>query len=148
MIKDGPLERIYRAHRLLAEMEAVPRRHGRGPPLYASEIHALCRIDAHPGINLTQLAVGLDVSKSAVSKVVRKLVATGFADKRKRLDNRKEVHFFPTAQGRAAVRAHRRFETDVFAKLYEREAALADWEQQCIVGFLCDLERLLRARIM
>ena len=71
------LRRIYDAHRLLAAMEAEPRRYGTDRLFYASEIHTLVCIGENPNVNLTTLAARLEVSKSAASKFVAKLLQAG-----------------------------------------------------------------------
>jgi len=144
MASDSPLELIYQAHQLLSRMESAPRDYGGGRPLFASEIHTLCMIAEHPGINLTQLADCLNVSKSAVSKVVSKLMSSEYSEKRLADSNRKEVYFFVTARGKRAVQSHRQFHERVFGPLYQREAELGSKERECIAGFLADLGAMLQ----
>jgi len=143
MITESPIELIYQAHRLLNEIESTSRDYGGGRSLFSSEIHALSKIDEHPGVNLTGLADSLDVSKSAASKVVKKLMDSDFIVKRFADDNKKEVYFFVTAQGKLAVQGHSRFRERVFGPLFQREAKLEAKERASIVGFLSDLHTLL-----
>ena len=143
MDKPSLVNLIYDAHLRLAAMEAKPRDYGGGRPLFASEVHALTRIQETPGINLTELASRLEVSKSAASKVTRKLLGSGFIETRRLDDNRKETHFFVTERGTAAAKGHRVFRERVFGPLFEREARLDVAERVVVSNFLIDLYRLL-----
>lgn len=144
MKSPNPVELIYGAHLRLAAMEAKPRDYGGGRPLFASEVHALTRVHENPGINLTELASGLEVSKSAASKVTRKLLGSGFIETRRLDDNRKETHFFVTERGKAAAEGHRVFRERVFGPLFERERKLDPSERTIVSNFLIDLSRLLK----
>jgi DNA-binding MarR family transcriptional regulator len=135
---------IYDAHRILTELEAAPRDYGGGRLLYASEVHALVEIDKQPGINLTGLAERLRVSKSAVSKVTKKLLAGHFIDSERLPGNRKEIHFFVSQLGAAAAAGHREFEARLFGPLFEREARLGTEDRNVVASFLGDLYRLLK----
>ena len=135
---------IYDAHRILTDLDATPRDYGGGRPLYASEVHALVEIDKHPGINLTELADGLRVSKSAVSKVTKKLLAEHFILAERFPGNRKEIHFMVSPRGAAAAAGHRDFEARLFGPLYEREALLGPEDRKAVASFLGDLYRLLK----
>ena len=145
MEPEGLVDTIYQAHRLLSEWEATPRDYGTKRTFFASEIHTLECIADNPGINLTQIAERLGVSKSAVSKVVRKLAASGHARKGPQPHNRKEVSFDATAMGRRAVQGHRRFRSASFQPLFDIEAGLSRKEFDVIRLFLMRLHAALKS---
>lgn len=141
------LHRIYGAHRLLAAMEAEPRRYGTGRLFYASEIHTLVCIGENPEINLTTLAATLDVSKSAASKFVAKLLQADCIVKTKAPTNARDVLFRVTAKGRRAIEGHRQFEDRAFGPLAAVESRLRPAERRVIARFLDNLSRALNVSI-
>jgi len=69
--------------------------------LFPSELKALDMIGAFSPINLTQLAVKLGISKSAVSKCSTKLLEKGLITKEKSLTNIREVVFMLSETGKS-----------------------------------------------
>lgn len=69
--------------------------------LYPSELKALDMIGGFSPINLTQLAVKLGISKSAVSKCSSKLLEKGLITKEKSLTNIREVIFMLSETGKS-----------------------------------------------
>lgn len=136
MERDSILDLIYVAHKYLARLESSPRDYGTGDLLYSTDIHTVTAVSEFPGINLTQLALHLDVSKAAASKFVRKLVDKGYLLKGQSKYNNKEVLFNLTAKGRKAAKLHREFELETFRPLMKLEQSLADDERNTIVSFL------------
>lgn len=101
------------------EFESTPRDFGTGDLLYSSEIHTVQAIGDSTDINLTELSLKLDVSKSAVSKFVKKLLDKGLITKNKLQGNNKEVVFGLTDKGRTAYLGHKRFDQDTFSPIYK-----------------------------
>ncbi|PKL23201.1 MAG: hypothetical protein CVV47_15990 [Spirochaetae bacterium HGW-Spirochaetae-3] len=143
MESNGPIGLFLKGHRALSEMEAAPRDYGTGELLYASEVHTLECVAEAPGINLTGIAARLEVSKSAVSKFVGKLMAAGYLDKSRAPDNAKEVNFTLTERGAIAVRGHREYRRRAFGPLFDAEARLSPRETEIVSSFLSELLRLL-----
>jgi len=127
---------IYRAHRLLSRMEQQPRDYGTGRKLFASEIHTLACVAENPHVNLTGLADRLGVTKSAASKFVRKLLASGYIEKTRLEGNAKEVLFRATAEGEKAARGHARFRERTFGRLEAIVAELDPGEEGLVREFL------------
>ncbi len=145
MADQSLLHRIHDAHRLLAAIEAEPRRYGTARLFYASEIHTLVCIGEYPDMNLTTLAARLEVSKSAASKFVAKLLQAGCITKTKAPTNARDVLFRVTATGRRAIDGHRQFEARAFGPLEAIESRLRPAERKAIAGFLDNLARALNA---
>lgn len=88
------------------ELEKVPRDYGTGDLLYHSEIHTLHAIGVKPGLNVTQLAALLGVTKGAVSQVISKLSKKGLVDRYKEPENNKQVLLALTQKGQKAYSGH------------------------------------------
>lgn len=57
--------------------------------------------------NVTKLASKMDMSKSAISKMMKRLIADGLVESYRREENRKEVYFKLTDAGWILFEAHR-----------------------------------------
>lgn len=88
------------------ELEKIPRDFGTGDLLYHSEIHTLHAIGAKPGMNVTQLAALLGVTKGAISQVVSKLSKKGLVNRYKEPENNKQVLLALTQKGQDAYAGH------------------------------------------
>lgn len=101
--------------------------------LYPSEIKPLEIIGSTPGINLTQLAKKLDISKSAVSKSTSKLLDKGLVTKERSQASIREVVFLLTPEGEATYqqigpteKALYQSLEDVFDSFSSEESAIFD----------------------
>ena len=103
----------------LSAMYQAPREYGTGGPLYSSEIHTIQAIGKSIGINVTQLAEKMGVTKGAVSQMVSKLVEKGMVRKTRAQDNAKEVVLELTELGRIGFRTHERFDMKVLDSVRE-----------------------------
>jgi DNA-binding MarR family transcriptional regulator len=144
MIDSPLLQMIYGAHRELSRLEQEPRDYGTGRLFYGSEIHTLVCIGENPYINLTTLAGKLEVSKSAASKFVKKLIAAACIEKTKSLDNAKDVLFHATSKGKRAIQGHRAFQETAFGPLRSIEARLLPADAEAISRFLAELADALK----
>jgi MarR family. len=64
------------------ELDKKPYSYGIGQKLYLSEVHTIDAIGKHDKINITKLAMYQNVTKGAVSQMVRKLVKKKFGYKK------------------------------------------------------------------
>jgi DNA-binding MarR family transcriptional regulator len=140
------MQMIYGAHKELARLEQEPRDYGTGRLFYASEIHTLVCIGENPYVNLTTLAGKLEVSKSAASKFVRKLITAACIEKTRSSDNAKDVLFHATSKGKRAIQGHRAFQEITFGPLQGIEARLSPTEAEVISRFLAELNDELRRK--
>ncbi len=144
---DSPLLRmIYGAHEELSRLEREPRDYGIGKLLFGSEIHTLVCIGENPYVNLTALAGKLEVSKSAASKFVKKLIDAACVEKTRSQDNAKDVLFHATPKGKRAIQGHAAFEELTFGPLRDIEARLPPAEAEIVFRFLSKLDRELRGK--
>jgi DNA-binding MarR family transcriptional regulator len=140
------LDLIYRAHRLLGELESTPRDYGTGDLLYSTDLHTIVAVSRSPGCNLTELAIALDVSKPAASKFIKKLLGLGYLVKERARDSEKEVSFYLSEAGERAAHAHEKFEKRTFGPLRAIEAALQDADKKTIRAFLESLQEALERK--
>lgn len=125
---------------LFKEFENTPRDFGSGDLLYKSEIHTLETIGHHPGINLTELAEEMRVTKSAVSKFTAKLLDKDLIEKQMEEGNKKEVLFYLTSKGQTAFKGHEQFQKAAFSGILDLINSLDQHEKNFLIGFL---ERLI-----
>ena len=124
---------------LMREIESKPRDFGTGDLLYSSTIHTLVQIGNNPGINLTNLAEKLDISKSAVSKFIRQLLGLSLITKSKDINNRKEVIFYLSEKGVIAYNGHEAFEKNFFSVIENNVDVLTESEKNVFINFLMSL---------
>lgn len=142
-MKSSIIELIYKAHLKLTEIESTPREYADGELLYSSEVHTICAIGRNPGINLTGLANELEVSKSAVSKFVAKLIQKEYIVKERACGNLKEVVFSLTDRGADVVRKHESYREELFGPLIAKEYELTENNKAEFIAFLKELYDLI-----
>ena len=124
---------------LFQTLHSTPMDFGTGDLLYPAEVHTLAAVARTPGLNLTELALAMNVSKSAVSKVVKKLLNKGLVIKGSIETNQKEVIFHLTAKGESAVLGHEAFEQKTFAGVNELLQKLTVPEKTFLIRFFQDI---------
>jgi DNA-binding MarR family transcriptional regulator len=70
------------------------------------QLRALTVLQETPGANLLQLAQGMGVTVSTTSRLVDRLVAAGFVDRRPSAQTRREISLALTRTGRARLRRY------------------------------------------
>lgn len=143
MIEERILDQIYFAHKYLKELEHLSRDYGNGEGLFSSEIHTITAVADHPGINLTQLAEKLAISKAAVSKFTAKMIKRGYIEKKGSSSNQKEVLFFATGKGEIAAQGHDNFEKKTFGPLLQVEKELSEKERGIIISYFKKLKNII-----
>jgi Transcriptional regulators len=71
-----------------------------------SEIHCIAYIGKDEDSNVTKLAESFDMTRGAISKLTKKLVKKGLIESYQKPDNRKEVYFRLTEQGKTIYNIH------------------------------------------
>jgi DNA-binding MarR family transcriptional regulator len=123
-----------------------------GIPLFASEIHTLVYIDAHKDENFTELSKGLGITKGAFTSITAKLEKKELIKKYYKEDNRKNVYFEVTRQGKKSCEDHEVFHNtfqiippdDVIAYLEENKEVLAKgltYADQIITQLIEEVEK-------
>ncbi|MDG0810650.1 MarR family transcriptional regulator [Cohnella rhizosphaerae] len=71
-----------------------------------SEVHCIEYIGKHADANVTKLAERFYMTRSAISKIAKKLMEKGLIESYQRPENKKEIYFKLTEQGEAVSRIH------------------------------------------
>ena len=100
-------------------LEKIPTRHGSKHGLYHSERHILDTLGDNPGLNVTELAGFVGVTKGAISQVVRKLESKGLVQKYKKSTNDKEVFIELTTAGKNIHEQLRKIHKQTMMPLFE-----------------------------
>ena len=108
------------------ELEKIPRDFGTGDLLYHSEIHTVHAIGSNPGMNITQLAAMLGVTKGAISQVVSKLSQKGLVDRYKEPKNKKQVLLALTPKGQNAYAGHIEYHKKIGDAFFTEVGAMTD----------------------
>lgn len=133
---------------LFSDMEKKPRTYGTSDLLYNSEIDTLMVIgdatDQANGINLTQLALKLEISKSGTSRFVKKLLDKQLILKQKRSDNEKEVYFKLTDKGQIAFLEKAKLNKKTYEALYQNVSCYVEDDLNRIEEFLLDMNEAMK----
>ncbi|MED1936105.1 MarR family transcriptional regulator [Bacillus subtilis] len=70
-----------------------------------SEVHCIESIE-HGNTNVTKLAETLYMTRGAISKMTKKLIEKGLIESYQKPDNKKEIHFRLTEQGKEIYKIH------------------------------------------
>lgn len=103
---ESVFEQLMKLINIYSEYESSPRTYGTDEIYYSLEIHTVHIIGKNPGINVTDIACLHGISKSAVSKVLKKLEKKEVVFRYKSQNNRKEVLFKLTDKGKEAYFGH------------------------------------------
>ncbi|MCI1946530.1 MAG: MarR family transcriptional regulator [Clostridium luticellarii] len=71
-----------------------------------SEVHCMEYIEKNADSNVTKLAEAFYITRSAISKLTKKLVEKGLIESYRKPDNKKEIYFRLTEQGKAVNKVH------------------------------------------
>lgn len=72
----------------------------------SSEVHCIEYIGSNPDPNVTELADSFYMTRGAISKITQKLMRKGVIESYQKPDNKKEIFFRLTAQGKDIYRIH------------------------------------------
>lgn len=72
----------------------------------SSEVHCIEYIGSNEDSNVTKLAESFYVTRGAISKLTKKLIKKGLIKSYQKPDNKKEIYFRLTLQGKAIYKIH------------------------------------------
>ncbi|QSZ26566.1 MarR family transcriptional regulator [Aceticella autotrophica] len=98
-------------------LDKMPYSYGIGQKLHLSEVHTIDAIGKHDNINITKLAQYLNVTKGAVSQMVRKLVNKNLVIKSISPETENEVVLSLTELGKQVYEGHQRFHKNLNKKI-------------------------------
>ncbi len=112
-----------------------------------SEIHCIAHIGENKESNVTNLAESFDMTRGALSKLTKKLMKKELIESYQKPDNKKEVYFTLTEQGKEIYRIHK----EIHQELKERDQPFFDHVTQeqfeAILDFAEKYNRHLDAQI-
>lgn len=85
-----------------------------------SEVHCIEYIGNHADSNVTELAESFYMTRSAISKITKKLMEKGLIDSYQKPENKKEIYFRLTEQGKAVYKIHE----ELHKEFQERDKAV------------------------
>ena len=100
------LDTMYVVMSRLAMEHMVPYSFGTDIVLHRAEIHTIQAIGEHEGINLTDLATLMNVTKGAISQTISKLTGKKLVKKIYTDDNAKEINLYLTEKGWVSFKNH------------------------------------------
>ena len=127
----------------LAAMQQAPREYGTGVPLHGGEIHTIQAIGKSVGVNVTELAEKMGVTKGAVSQMVSKLAQKGMVRKARAQNNAKEVLLSLTELGRIGLRNHDKFDMEVLESVREYCGSDLDTKLDTYLSVMIDFDAIL-----
>ena len=104
---DQVVNRMNSAH-------SMPTDYDTGTPLYRAEIHTIQTIGHHPGINLSDLAQLMNVTKGAASQTVNKLTRKDLVRKARMSADNREVTLLLTDLGWKGYQSHENFHAQMY----------------------------------
>ncbi|QWU45176.1 MarR family transcriptional regulator [Bacillus sp. NP247] len=72
----------------------------------SSEVHCIEYIENNVDSNVTQLAEAFYVTRGAISRMTKKLIKKGLIESYQKSDNKKEIYFRLTEQGKVIYKIH------------------------------------------
>ena len=85
-----------------------------------SEVHCIEYIGRNADPNVTKLAESFYMTRGAISKITKKLMEKGIVESYQKPDNKKEIYFRLTEQGKAIYKIHE----DLHKEFQERDKAI------------------------
>ncbi len=116
---------------------------GTGVPLYRSEIHTIKCIGDNPGINMSELAEVMGVTKGAVSQTINKLVNKGLVVKTSADDNAREILPQLTELGLKGYQEHELYHMQMFDAVHEYYGGRFRHELKRFIRVMEDLNQIL-----
>jgi len=113
----------------------------------SSEVHCLEYIAENADSNVTKLAEAFYVTRGAISKLTQKLIKKGLIESYQKPDNKKEIYFRLTRQGKAIYKIH----AELHKEFQERDKAvfeqISEKQFESMLGFVEMYSRHLDAEI-
>jgi len=112
-----------------------------------SEVHCIEYIGRNVDSNVTKLAESFYMTRGAISKLTKKLIKKGIIESYQKPDNKKEIYFSLTEQGKAINKVHE----ELHKEFQERDKAVFEQvtEEQfdIMLSFVAKYSRHLDAEI-
>jgi DNA-binding MarR family transcriptional regulator len=127
-------------------IEKQPRDFGTGHTLHLSELQTVSTIGENPGINMTQLADMMGVTRGAISQTVRKLVPKKLVT-RTNVRNNKEVNLGLTEVGQFVRQEYQSRMKEVFTFADELYASATQDERDLVKRLFLLIQTNMKNRL-
>ncbi|EOO11710.1 MarR family winged helix-turn-helix transcriptional regulator [Bacillus mycoides] len=107
---DAKANIIYKFVMTYNDYIKTARDYGTGEIITMVEVHTLTVIEENPGITVTDVALGWNRTKGAVSQIITKLEKRGLIIRKKEAGNAKTVHLYVTDKGNLLSKAHKDYD--------------------------------------
>lgn len=135
------LDSLFKLSMKLSAVLKQPKKYGTDSILYPSEIHTLEMIGKYPGITVTELAERQGISKSALPKIIRKLVQKDLIYRYQAANNKKNILLELTDKGRSAFQQHSEFHQTFDIRIMKKIDSLTQEEYLFLIDMLAELEQ-------
>ncbi len=88
----------------------------------SSEVHCIEYIEKNVDSNVTKLAESFYMTRGAISRITKKLIKKGLIESYQKSDNKKEIYFRLTEQGKVIYKIHE----DLHKEFEERDKVVFD----------------------
>ena len=113
----------------------------------SSEVHCIEYIENNADSNVTQLAEAFYVTRGAISRMTKKLIQKGLIESYQKSENKKEIYFRLTEQGKEIYKIHE----DLHNEFHERDKSVfeevTEEEFDSIISFVEKYSKHLDAEI-
>ncbi|HFJ9453325.1 MarR family transcriptional regulator [Bacillus anthracis] len=113
----------------------------------SSEVHCIEYIENNADSNVTQLAEAFYVTRGAISRMTKKLIQKGLIESYQKSENKKEIYFRLTEQGKEIYKIHE----DLHKEFQERDKVVfeqvTEEEFDSIISFVEKYSKHLDAEI-
>ncbi|MEZ2649416.1 MarR family transcriptional regulator [Bacillus wiedmannii] len=113
----------------------------------SSEVHCIEYIENNADSNVTQLAEAFYVTRGAISRMTKKLINKGLIESYQKSENKKEIYFKLTEQGKEIYKIHE----ELHNEFQQRDKAVfeqvTEAEFESIINFVEKYSRHLDAEI-
>ena len=115
--------------------------------IHLAEVHCIDWIGTIDHPNVTKIAHEMGLTRGAVSKISKKLVAKGFIQRYQRAENSKEIYFRLTEEGQHADLEHKKCHNRARREKLSILAAYSMAEQAAILRFLSDVNKVIDSKL-
>lgn len=140
---DDILMRFMRVAKKFIQFENSLTDYGIDEPITQAAIHTLEAVGKNEGINVTELAKRLGITKGAVSQMIGRLIRKGLVSKNRLADNEKEVMLNLTEKGWQVFNCHQDIHKEVFKEFMSNLGDFGDLEVNALRRILDTLEKHL-----
>ncbi len=113
----------------------------------SSEVHCIEYIGRNADSNVTKLAESFYMTRGAISKLTKKLIEKGIIESYQKPENKKEIYFRLTPQGRVVYEVHEELHKEFQARDRVVFEQITDEQFDAILGFVETYSRHLEAEI-